>query len=71
MKEAVAEIERFVEPERAPQQMERGKGRIAMEAIGGLAGPNDEIAKSEGRGQHREKLARHFPCCHTCFSRIS
>jgi hypothetical protein len=33
--------------------------------------PNDEIAKSEGRGQHREKLVRHFPCCHTCFSRIS
>jgi single-stranded DNA-binding protein len=33
--------------------------------------PNDEIAKSEGRGQHREKLARHFPCCHTCCSRIS
>jgi hypothetical protein len=36
-----------------------------------FSGPNDEIAKSEGRGQHREKLARHFPCCHTCFSRIS
>jgi hypothetical protein len=33
--------------------------------------PNDEIAKSEGRGQHREKLVRHFLCCHTCFSRIS
>ena len=33
--------------------------------------PNDEIAKSEGRGQHRGKLARHLPCCHTCFSRIS
>jgi hypothetical protein len=37
MKEAVAEIERFVEPERAPQQMEREKRRIAMEPIGGLA----------------------------------
>src|ERR671917_1708492 len=36
-----------------------------------LCCPNDEIAKSEGRGQHREKLARHFPCCYTCFSRIS
>jgi hypothetical protein len=38
MKEAVSEIESFVEPERAPQQMERGKGRIALEPVGSLAG---------------------------------
>jgi hypothetical protein len=38
MKEAVTEIERFVEPERAPQQMARDKGRVALEPIGGVAG---------------------------------
>jgi hypothetical protein len=31
-----------------------------VSAIDYLTGPNDEIAKSEGRGQHREKLVRLF-----------
>jgi hypothetical protein len=32
---------------------------------------NDEIARWKGRGQHREKRARYFPCCHTCPLRIN
>jgi hypothetical protein len=53
--------------------VQQGDNIIVKASVPGVKpeGPNDEIAKSEGRGQHREKLARHFPCCHTCFSRIS